>query len=107
MKPELRHKNGNDNRSRLMPLFNWLALIAFFFVMSSCADTVVLKEQIGREMVGFWYGLWHGFILPVSFVVSLFDPDTAIYAIYNNGGWYDFGFLLGASISIGGSSRAR
>jgi hypothetical protein len=91
---------------RLQRFLGWLFLGGFILLLSSCADTVTLKEAANREPVGFWYGLWHGFILLISFIVSLFDPDVAIYATYNNGGWYDFGFLLGASFSIGGGSRA-
>ena len=44
---------------------------------------------------GFWYGLWHGFIFPLAWIVSLFAPNIAVYAVPNNGGWYDFGFFLG------------
>ena len=44
---------------------------------------------------GFWLGLWHGFIFPIAWVVSLFLDDVAIYAVPNNGGWYDFGYFLG------------
>jgi len=29
-----------------------------------------------------------------------------MYEIYNNGGWYDFGFVLGAGILFGGSVSA-
>jgi len=50
--------------------------------------------------------LWHGFIAPVSFFVSLFSDNVALYAVNNNGGWYDFGFVLGAGIIFGGGSRA-
>lgn len=59
-------------------------------------------EAAVHEEVGFWYGLWHGIILPFAWVISLFDSDVAIYAIYNNGGWYDFGFVLGATSFFGG-----
>lgn len=47
---------------------------------------------------GFWWGLWHGAILPVTFVVSLFNDGVGIYEVDNNGGWYDFGFVLGLAL---------
>lgn len=75
-------------------------------VLSGCADTVTFAEAASRQVVGFWYGLWHGTILPLSWIVSLFDNDVAIYAVYNNGGWYDFGFVLGCGALAGGSSKA-
>jgi len=40
--------------------------------------------------------------MPFTFIVSLFNPDVGIYEINNNGGWYNFGFVVGAS-AVGGS----
>lgn len=57
------------------------------------------------EPAGFWAGLWHGMICPITFVVSLFNPDVRIYEVHNNGRWYDFGFVIGVSGSLG-SGRA-
>jgi hypothetical protein len=36
--------------------------------------------------------------------VSLFDAGVRIYESNNNGRWYEFGFVLGISVSFGGSS---
>ena len=52
---------------------------------------------------GFLSGVWHGVILPNTFFVSLFDPGVRIYETNNNGRWYDFGFLIGTSLTLGGS----
>jgi hypothetical protein len=45
-------------------------------------------------------------ITPISFIGSLFFDDITIYAVNNNGGWYNFGFLLSVGGLFGGSSRA-
>lgn len=66
--------------------------------LSGCAEHLEFTNQNNVELVGFWHGLWHGMILPISWIVSLFDSDTAIYAVYNNGGWYDFGFMTGIGL---------
>jgi hypothetical protein len=50
--------------------------------------------------------LWHGLIAPISFFGSLVSDNIAMYAMNNNGGWYDFGFVIGAGILFGGGSRA-
>lgn len=50
---------------------------------------------------GFWAGVWHGLICPITFIVSLFKPGVRIYETNNRGRWYDFGFLLGASSALG------
>lgn len=54
---------------------------------------------------GFWAGLWHGIILPGTFIWSLFSDKVTIYEVSNNGNWYNFGFLLGV-FTLGGSSSA-
>jgi hypothetical protein len=51
---------------------------------------------------GFWSGLLHGFLIVFSFVGSLFT-HVRIYNFPNNGRWYDFGFLIGAAIFLGGA----
>ncbi|WP_425955541.1 hypothetical protein [Xylanimonas sp. McL0601] len=60
---------------------------------------------------GFWLGLWHGFILPITFIVSLFTDNVSVYEVHNSGNWYDVGFVLGLLCSVGGaaggSSRRR
>jgi len=55
---------------------------------------------------GFFTGLWHGFICVVAFVVGLFHDGVEIYERTNSGGWYDFGFLLGAAGFLGGGARS-
>jgi hypothetical protein len=63
--------------------------------LTGCADSVSLQQAIDIKEVGFWHGVWHGLTFPISFIGSLFSENIAIYAIYNNGGWYDFGYFLG------------
>lgn len=54
----------------------------------------------------FWAGLWHGLIVIVTFIVSLFTREVRIYE-GNNVGWaYNLGFLLGCMISLGSGARA-
>jgi len=56
---------------------------------------------------GFLAGLWHGFIIVVAFIIGLFTDSVQIYARNNTGGWYDFGFLLGILIMLGGSGGRK
>jgi hypothetical protein len=56
---------------------------------------------------GFWAGFWHGSIAPIAFIVGLFNPGIRIYETNNNGAWYDLGFILGASSSLGGGGITR
>ncbi len=83
-----------------------IALLLVIIFFTGCADVVSVKDCVSTEPYGFWSGLWHGIISPISFICSLFSDNIAMYAKNNNGNWYDFGFVLGAGILFGGSSKA-
>ncbi len=91
---------------------NWLLLLFLFFgilLLVGCApgpNTVADAADAQGNIAGFWLGLWHGSIAPITFVVSLFSNDVSFYEVHNNGGWYNFGFVLGAGILFGGSGSA-
>ena len=53
------------------------------------------SDAVATGAPGFWLGLWHGLIFPLAWIASLFVPTIAVYAVPNNGGWYDFGYFLG------------
>jgi hypothetical protein len=75
--------------------------------LSACAPGPNnVAEVSAPHIAGFWLGLWHGIIVPVTFVVSLFNDNVSIYDVHNNGNWYNFGFVVGASLVFGGGSRA-
>lgn len=83
-------------------------MLAFIFVLaliSGCAPVIEISACVEDVPLGFGWGLLHGIIAPFTFIISLFKDDVAIYAVNNTGGWYDFGFLIGATIIFGGSGR--
>jgi len=82
------------------------SLLLFVLVFSGCADVTPIQDCVVDKPAGFLRGLWHGLIAPISFVGSLFIDDIAMYAVNNSGGWYDFGFVIGAGILFGGSGKA-
>jgi len=82
----------------------YVVLIALF--LTGCANVTPIADCVVDEPYKFLGGLWHGVIAPFSFVCSLFMDDVAMYAVNNNGGWYDFGFVLGAGILFGGGGKA-
>ena len=59
-------------------------------------------QQPDANRAGFWAGVWHGLISPITFIVSLFNHDVRIYEQNNRGLLYDFGFLIGISAAFGG-----
>jgi hypothetical protein len=57
---------------------------------------------------GFLEGVLHGFIFPVAWAVSLFTDKIAVYAVPNNGGWYNFGYFIGVVfLGVGARSSKR
>ncbi len=89
-------------------LLVFIAILAMF-LLAGCAaginPTVDIPDVDGKS-AGFWSGLWHGLISPVTFFISLFSDNVNIYEVHNSGNWYDFGFILGVSIIFGGGGRA-
>jgi len=75
-------------------------------MLTSCAESFDYEACMPEKQYTFLNGLWHGFISPVTFIISLFKDNVEVYACNNNGNWYTFGFLFGASIIFGGGSKA-
>lgn len=74
-------------------------------ILGACAAGANAQEV--SDGLGFWWGLWHGIILPVTFIVSLFTDTVSIYDVNNNGNWYDFGFVLGLALFSGPAMALR
>lgn len=49
------------------------------------------------DLAEFFMGIWHGIIIVISFIGSLFSDKYTIYEATNTGSWYDFGYLIGLS----------
>jgi hypothetical protein len=81
-------------------------LVAVVLVLTACAAGPNTAAQTDTgQLAGFWLGLWQGVISPITFIVSLFNSKVNIYEVYNNGNWYNFGFMIGVSAVF--SSLAR
>jgi hypothetical protein len=73
--------------------------------LAGCARQAA--TAVAPDAPGFLLGLWHGFIFPAAWTVSLFWSDVAIYAVPNDGGWYDFGYFLGIVVFGVGARKSR
>lgn len=75
------------------------------FILSSCAAGPNKLEKTPDEegkVAGFFTGIWHGLISPITFVISVFSKNVRFYEVHNNGTWYNFGFVLGAGLFLSG-----
>lgn len=92
--------------------------------LTACATQVASTVSTAPATPGFLLGLWHGFIFPVAWILSLFMPEVAVRdrrprftlsarpagsrrAVPNNGGWYDFGFFCGIWFLGAGARKTR
>lgn len=81
----------------------FLLACLLFLLGLSCAPGNERWASVDNP-AGFWAGLWHGLIIVVTFVVSLFTRDVGIYEPNNVGWGYNIGFILGCMISLGGAA---
>lgn len=99
----------DGRRGRTVRTVLVVALVAL--AAAGCAAGANPQVDTGSDPAGFWLGLWHGLITPITFIISLFDDDVNIYEVVNNGNWYDFGYVLGVSMvfsgGAGGGAAAR
>ena len=50
------------------------------------------------RVAGIWLGVWHGFISPVTLLLSFFNKDVQMYEVHNDGNLYNLWFYLGVAI---------
>lgn len=84
-------------------------VVIILFFLAACTagpNTTTGIPRMTGEVAGFLKGLWHGFISLFTFIISLFSDKVSLYEVHNNGGWYDFGFMLGIMMFFGSGGRA-
>ena len=90
-------------------MHNWskILLVGLLLILvAGCAPGNARYSVDTGRPANFWAGLWHGLIIVITFIVSLFTSDVRIYEV-NNVGWaYNLGFILGCCISLGGGARS-
>lgn len=80
-------------------------LIILVLLVSGCAPGTTSHSE--EKKAGFLWGIWHGWIAPVSIIWQIFNPNVRIYEPNNIGWWYDFGFYIAILGGFGGFSLTR
>ena len=92
---------------KIRGLLGILGIIGILVMLSACVATQS-PTTVNPAAPGFLEGLWHGFIFPVSFIASLFTDRVSVYAVPNDGGFYNFGYFVGICfLGVGARSSKR
>jgi hypothetical protein len=86
--------------------------VVFFLIVllsiTTLAGCFPREESMpGKDPAGFFTGVWHGWIAPVSLIISFFVDGFRIYEKNNTGWWYDFGFYIAIISGFGGLALTR
>lgn len=82
-----------------------LMIVMLLFLLTACAPGDGVNSA--ENPAGFFSGIWHGWIAPISLVISLFNKNINIYEVYNIGFWYDLGFYMAIISGFGGLALSR
>lgn len=80
-------------------------LLMMLFLFSACMPGD--GSYVDGHYANFISGIWHGWIAPLSLIISFFDSTIRVYEVYNTGWWYDFGFYMAIISGFGGLSLSR
>ncbi|MBN1327526.1 MAG: hypothetical protein JW996_06220 [Candidatus Cloacimonetes bacterium] len=89
-----------------MKKVTYLIIIILLLILLSGCIPGDGKHTVNKP-AGFFWGIWHGWIAPISLIVGLFNPAIKVYESANTGWWYDFGFYMGILGGFGGLSLTR
>lgn len=93
----------NRQRSRLL-------LLLLLIVLSTLLLTACIPgdgKATSDKPAGFFWGVWHGWIAPISLIGGLFNKSLRVYETHNTGWWYDLGFYMAIISGFGGLSLVR
>lgn len=75
-------------------------------LLSLCGCLANDGNHTKDKPAGFLWGFWHGLISPIALIISLFRKEVGIYEVFNNGFWYNLGFLMSIYGAASGSCKS-
>ena len=87
------------------PLIALTVLVLCAVIVSGCFPGGQTYSE--QEPAGFFSGIWHGWIAPLSLIVGFFDSSIHIYEARNTGWWYELGFYIAVISGFGGIALTR
>ncbi len=85
----------------------FISLLLLIALITSAGCIPGDGKHTAEKPAGFFWGIWHGWIAPISLIWQLFNPEIRLYEPQNTGWWYDFGFYIAVISGFGGISFTR
>ena len=82
-----------------------IAIISFLLVLTACVPGD--GSYTSNKPANFLSGIWHGWIAPLSLILSIGKGSIKMYEPINTGFGYDFGFYMAIISGFGGLSFSR
>lgn len=92
-------------RKNLKYFVIFLLLMICMALLSGCVPGDGTNSA--QDPAGFFWGVWHGWVAPISLIIGFFNREIRLYEIYNSGWWYDLGFYIAVISGFGGISFFR
>jgi hypothetical protein len=83
-------------------------IISILTILSALLLAGCFPQQAAEgEPAGFFKGIWHGWIAPISLIFGFFDQGIRIYETNNTGWWYDLGYYMAVISGFGSIALSR
>ena len=80
-------------------------IISILFFLMGCLPGD--NKAVTDNPAGFFSGIWHGWVAPLSLIIGIFSKNIRVYEVANTGWWYDLGFYMAIISGFGGISLSR
>lgn len=88
-------------------IFKILCAVFMLVFLAAALSGCVPGNNSADNPAGLLSGIWHGWIAPITLVLSIFNDNIGIYETYNNGFFYDLGFYMAIISGFGGLALSR
>lgn len=84
-----------------------LCALAVFTLMLLTGCVPGDGTNTAAKPAGLFWGIWHGWLAPVSLVIGFFNRSIRVYEVNNTGWFYDLGYYIAVISGFGGLSFVR
>lgn len=82
-------------------------IVALFLLLVLTGCMANVTPAFENNPAGFFLGIWHGWLAPLSLILQIFNPEHSIFELNNTGFGYEIGFYMAVISGFGGLSLLR